>query len=424
MMISKLFHSSFSGLGIAPRLLDVIDSLKFKEPTPIQQRSIPIGIEGKDLIAIAQTGTGKTLAFGIPMIQRLAQVKGDGLVLLPTRELAIQVDEALYPFCRAAGMRTAVLIGGELVSRQRRALEKEPRIIIATPGRLLDLIDQRMVKLSETEILVLDEADRMLDMGFAPQINKILVTVPKKRQTMLFSATMPKEIVTIAQQHMAIPIQVEIAPSGTTVENVIQEVFFISREAKTRLLEVILHQYPGPVLVFTRTKHGARRLARQVRLIGHAAAEIHSDRNLAQRRGALEGFKSGQYRVLVATDIAARGIDVTGIEIVLNYDLPSNSEDYVHRIGRTARAGRAGRAISFATLDQRGEVKNIEHLIKTALTVKAIPTLPPSRQSPPASAPAPSTRPVKARPAPHPRPHKDAPSSDRPFGRWSRPKRR
>lgn len=264
----------------------------------------------------------------------------------------------------------------------------------------------------------------MLDMGFAPQINKILVTVPKKRQTMLFSATMPKEIVTIAQQHMAIPIQVEIAPSGTTVENVIQEVFFISREAKTRLLEVILHQYPGPVLVFTRTKHGARRLARQVRLIGHAAAEIHSDRNLAQRRGALEGFKSGQYRVLVATDIAARGIDVTGIEIVLNYDLPSNSEDYVHRIGRTARAGRAGRAISFATLDQRGEVKNIEHLIKTALTVKAIPTLPPSRQSPPASAPAPSTRPVKARPAPHPRPHKDAPSSDRPFGRWSRPKRR
>jgi ATP-dependent RNA helicase RhlE len=233
-----------------------------------------------------------------------------------------------------------------------------------------------MVTVATTEILVLDEADRMLDMGFAPQINKILATVPKNRQTLLFCATMPKEIVAIAQRYMQLPVRVEMAPPGTAAEKVTQEVFFVGREAKTRLLEVMLHQYLGPALVFTRTKHGARKLARQLRNLGLGAAEIHSDRSLGQRRDALEGFKSGKYRVLVATDIAARGIDVTGIELVINYDLPSSSEDYVHRIGRTARAGRAGRAISFATLDQRGEIRNIEQLIRTALPVKALPALP------------------------------------------------
>jgi ATP-dependent RNA helicase RhlE len=312
--------------------------------------------------------------------------------------LAIQVDEALHPFCRAVGMRTAVLIGGESVSIQRHALEKNPRIIIATPGRLLDLLEHRTVTLSETEILVLDEADRMLDMGFAPQINKILAMVPKKRQTMLFSA-MPQEIVAIAQSTWKFRSR-SIAPA--TVESD-SGVFFIGG-MQDPIARVILHQYPGPVLVFTRTKHGARRLARQVRLSGHAAAEIHSDRSLAQRRGALEGFKTGKFRVLVATDIAARGIDVTGIEIVINYDLPANSEDYVHRIGRTARAGRAGRAISFATLDQRGEVKNIEQLIRGALTVKAVPTLPPGRQLPQTNTPARSVPPPQHVPKPQIRP--------------------
>ncbi len=379
-MTNRLSHRDFTGLGIAPRLLTVLDSLKFREPTPIQHRSIPIGITGKDLIAIAQTGTGKTLAYGIPMIQRLAQIKGNALALLPTRELAIQVAEALHPFCRAVGIRTALLIGGEAVALQRRALAGSPRIIIATPGRLLDLMEQRTVKLAETEILVLDEADRMLDMGFAPQIKRILAALPDSRQTLLFSATMPGEIVSIARKHMKIPIQVEIAPPGTTVDKVIQEVFFIGQDAKTRLLETMLQQYPGPILVFSRTKHAARRLARQMKLVGHAAAEIHSNRSLAQRREALEGFKSGKYRILVATDIAARGIDVTGIEVVINYDLPAKSEDYVHRIGRTARAGRAGRAVSFATLDQRREVTNIERLIKTALTVRGLPKLPPDRK--------------------------------------------
>ncbi len=402
-MMNNSIPSGFSGLGIAPRLLDIIDKLKFTEPTPIQRKSIPIGIEGQDVIAIAQTGTGKTLAFGIPMIQRLAQVKGGGLILLPTRELALQVDEALHPFCHAFGLRTAVLIGGASMHNQLRALEKKPRIIIATPGRLLDHMEQRTVNLSGTAILVLDEADRMLDMGFAPQINRILATVPKTRQTMLFSATIPNAIVAIAKRHMELPIHVEIAPSGTTVEKVAQEVFFIAKEAKTRLLEVMLARHPGPTLVFTRTKHGARKLTRQVKNIGISTAEIHSDRSLAQRRDALEGFKAGKYRVLVATDIAARGIDVTGIETVINYDLPSNSEDYVHRIGRTARAGRAGRAVSFATFDQRGDIWRIEQLIRTALPVSSVPSLPPDpfRLAPQKQTSQPSAR-LQAPEAPRP----------------------
>lgn len=368
--------AGFGGLGIAPGLLAAIARLRFKEPTPIQLRSIPVGLEGKDLIAIAQTGTGKTLAFGIPMIQRLARLKGRGLVLLPTRELAMQVSESLRSVGGSLGLRTAVLIGGAPEGPQKRALEKNPRIIIATPGRLVDFLERRVVSLSAVQILVLDEADRMLDMGFAPQLNKVLRAVPKERQTMLFSATIPSEIIKLARQHMKLPINIEIAPSGTAPEKVVQEVFFIEKEAKSRLLEVILAEYHGPVLVFTRTKHGARKLTRNLRATGHSTTEIHSDRTQAQRNDALSGFKSGKYRVMVATDIAARGIDVVGIELVVNYDLPSHTQDYVHRIGRTARAGMAGRAISFATFEQRSDVNDIERLIRTGLAIKQVPALP------------------------------------------------
>ncbi|MCC6964509.1 MAG: DEAD/DEAH box helicase [candidate division Zixibacteria bacterium] len=405
-MSSKTAGNGFTGLGIAPGLLDAIRRLKFTEPTPIQRRSIPVAIDGKDLIAIAQTGTGKTLAFGIPMMQRLAQLKGRGLVILPTRELAVQVDEMLQAVGRTLGLRTAVLIGGAPMHAQQQALGRKPRIIIATPGRLIDHLEQKTVSLADIEILVLDEADRMLDMGFAPQINKILATIPRSRQTMLFSATMPKEIVAIAQKHMELPVHVEIARPGTAAEKVTQEVFFVDRPAKSRLLEVLLQQYNGPVLIFTRTKHAARKLNRQVRMMGHKAAELHSNRSLSQRREALEGFKFGKYRILVATDIAARGIDVTGIELVVNYDLPSNSEDYVHRIGRTGRAGRAGRAVSFAAFDQRGEIKRIEQLIRTALPVAKLPALPPERprvepaqvpESRPSRPPRRSPRPVDRR---------------------------
>lgn len=371
--------TGFSGLGIAPQLLDALDKLKFTVPTPVQKQSIPIGIEGKDLIAIAQTGTGKTLAFGIPIIQRLEQIRGRGLILLPTRELAIQVDESLQAIGRSVGLRTAVLIGGASMHVQRQHLQRKPHVIIATPGRLLDHVEQRTVNLADMRVLILDEADRMLDMGFAPQIKRIFAVLPAERQTMLFSATMPQEIVAIAQKHMKLPLRIEIARAGTAADKVTQEVFFIAKEAKARLLEALLAQYPGSVLVFTRTKHAARKLASYVKTMGHSAADIHSDRSLAQRRQALEGFKTGRYRVLVATDIAARGIDVSGIELVVNFDLPMNTQDYVHRIGRTGRAGRSGRAISFATFDQRRDVRDIERLIRTQLPVKPTPELPPAR---------------------------------------------
>ncbi|HEX2896709.1 MAG TPA: DEAD/DEAH box helicase, partial [candidate division Zixibacteria bacterium] len=373
---SDIHNGGFGGLGIAPGLLAAIARLNFTEPTPVQRRTIPVGLEGKDLIAIAQTGTGKTLAFGIPMIQRLAQLKGRGLVLLPTRELAIQVSESLHSVGKSLNLRTAVLIGGAPEGPQKQALQKNPRVIIATPGRLVDFLEQRAVNLSNIEILVLDEADRMLDMGFAPQIKKILRVIRSDRQTMLFSATMPIEILDLAYEHMKMPINIEITPSGTAAEKVLQEVFFIEKESKSKLLELLLTQFQGSVLVFTRTKFGAHKLARRVREAGHAAAEIHSDRTLGQRRDALEGFKAGKYRVLIATDIAARGIDVIGIELVVNYDLPNSSQDYVHRIGRTARAGMAGRAISFATFDQQKDIRDIERLIKTGLSIKQVPELP------------------------------------------------
>src|SRR3989338_3538425 len=324
---------TFYGLGIAPKILDIIERMKFKTPTPIQFKAIPIGIQGNDIIGIAQTGTGKTLAFGIPMIQRLAQSSALGLILVPTRELAIQVEEAISKIGRSFGMNTAVLIGGAPMYHQINAIRRRPRVIIATPGRLNDHLNQRTVNLSSVGILVLDEADRMLDMGFMPQIEDVLKHLPKERQTMLFSATIPEKIIRIASTYMKLPVSVEIAKSGTAAEKVTQELFIIKKEDKPALLGKLLEQYHGTVLLFSRTKRGASRITRGLLSMGHNAAEIHSDRSLNQRRQALEGFKSGRYRILVATDIAARGIDVKGIELVINYDLPDDSENYVHRIG-------------------------------------------------------------------------------------------
>jgi len=373
-------YSGFDGLGIAPGLMAALDRLKFSTPTPIQSKSIPPALEGKDMIGIAQTGTGKTLAFGIPMLQRLAQLKGRGLVILPTRELALQVEESLHKIGGGIGLRTTVLIGGASMNMQLQGLRRNPHIIIATPGRLIDHLNQRTVDLSGVKILVLDEADRMLDMGFAPQIAKILATVPRERQTMLFSATMPDSIAQIAAKHMKLPVRIEVARAGTAAERVEQEIFFVSKEEKPRLLDKLLAEYHGSILVFSRTKFGAKKIARSVNAMGHRAAEIHSNRSLAQRREALDGFKSGKYRVLIATDIAARGIDVTGIEVVINYDLPDNAEDYVHRIGRTGRAGHTGRAVSFAAPDERNEVREIERLIRSNLPVTKLTELPPARQ--------------------------------------------
>ncbi len=369
----------FYGLGIAPKILDILESIKFKVPTPIQVKAIPLAIEGKDIVGIAQTGTGKTHAFAVPMVQRLLQIKGKGLVLAPTRELALQIDEAFWGIARPFAIKTACLIGGAPMHEQTMALRKDPRVVVATPGRLLDHMRQWNVVLDDVSVLVLDEADRMLDMGFAPQIEQILRFVPKQRQTMLFSATIPKEIMAIAARHMKLPVSVEIAPSGTTVELVTQELFIVKREAKLKLLSKILTQYHGAVLLFSRTKHNARKITHSIREMGYRAAEIHSNRTLAQRREALEGFKSGRYKVLVATDIAARGIDVRGIELVINFDLPDDAQNYVHRIGRTARAGHKGHAISFATPDQSSDVRDIEKIIRITLPISKHPEVTPEQ---------------------------------------------
>ncbi|MCK5124635.1 MAG: DEAD/DEAH box helicase, partial [candidate division Zixibacteria bacterium] len=294
----------------------------------------------------------------------------------PTRELAIQVDEAIQDIGRTINMHSVVLIGGASLSVQRNALKNRPQIIIATPGRLMDHIERRTVNLDNIEIFVLDEADRMLDMGFAPDIKKIMKSIPEKHQTMMFSATMPKAIEAMAEKLMENPTRIETDRSGATPIEVSHEMFFISNQDKKRLLAVQLKQCSGPVLVFTRTKRMASKLTTKVNSMGFTAAEIHSDRSLGQRRHALEGFKRGKYKILIATDIAARGIDVTGIEMVVNYDMPANSEDYVHRIGRTGRAGKTGHAVSYASADQKGSIRSIERFMKTKLAISALPTLP------------------------------------------------
>ncbi len=367
---------TFLGLGIAPGILDILDSLGFVTPTPIQEKAIPLAIEGKDVIGVAQTGTGKTLAFGIPMLQRLAKSKGRGLVLVPTRELAQQVNDALHKLARSMKMKTVVVIGGESARMQTKRLQELPPIIIATPGRLNDLLDQRVLRLNDVSVLVLDEADRMLDMGFLPQIESIIARIPTERHTMLFSATMMPEVMKIASRYMKLPVHTEIAPSGTASELVTQELFIVQKDLKGQLLGELLREFGGSVLLFVRTKRSASKVARMLRKMGHQAAEIHADRSQHQRMEALRGFKTGEYRILVATDIAARGIDVKGIELVVNYDVPEDAENYVHRIGRTGRAGAPGHAITLATPDQGKGIAAIEHMIRTTIPRSEHPDVP------------------------------------------------
>ena len=360
---------TFDSLGLHPRLLTALKRLNFTTPTPIQHQAIPLAITGSDMIGIAQTGTGKTLAFGLPMLQRLAGSNHQGLILVPTRELAMQVEEGLLKVAGPLGLRTALLIGGASMWEQKRKLRTKLNIIVATPGRLIDHLKQKTLQLGHVKILVLDEADRMLDMGFEPQIREILKGVPTERQTMMFSATMPHELVSIAHSYMKMPLRIEVAPAGTPTELVEQAFVVMEKDAKMKELRELLTTFKETVLVFTRTKHGAGKVARALRDNGFTAAEIHSDRSLGQRKAALEGFKKGTYRILVATDIAARGIDVKEIGMVLNYDLPDNPDDYVHRIGRTGRAGHEGLAVSFATPDQKRDLELIERIVRKPLTV-------------------------------------------------------
>ena len=373
----------FTNLGISAEILDVLTKKGYSVPTLIQQKAITPSIEGKDVVGIAQTGTGKTLAFAVPMLQRLMEMKGKiGLVVVPTRELAAQVEEAFVKIGGPLGCRTALLIGGAAMGPQLGQIRRGPHVIIGTPGRINDHLSQGTFKGDTVGILVLDEADHMFDMGFLPQIKDIISTLPADRQTLLFSATMPQEIFTLASRHMKTPLRIEIARAGTIADRMDQEIFVVTKDQKNRLLEKLLTDYKGSVLIFCRTKHGAKKLCANIRVMGHGASEIHSNRSLGQRREALDSFKSGSKRVLVATDIAARGIDVSGIELVVNYDLPEQAEDYVHRIGRTGRAGKAGKAVSLVTADQYYKVKIIERLIRMPIAVSKLPADLPAYRTP------------------------------------------
>ncbi|MBI5707570.1 MAG: DEAD/DEAH box helicase [Armatimonadetes bacterium] len=359
-MIQTQKAQGFNALALPPSLLSKIDRLGFHTPTPIQRDAIPVALDGHDLIGIAQTGTGKTLAFGLPIAATLRQ--GEiALVLAPTRELALQIQEVLNQL----NLRTALLIGGAPMGKQISQLRSRPQVIIATPGRLIDHLEQRTMDLRAAAIVVLDEADRMLDMGFSQAVRRILSQVSSERQTMLFSATMPREIVDLASQYLCQPVTVQVNRPGTTAEDVEQQLVVVHHEDKAQVLGDLLDDHKGSVLVFARTRHGARKVARNVHRMGHSSAELHSDKTLVQRRAALDGFKAGKYRVLVATDIAARGIDVKDIAVVINYDVPQKAEDYVHRIGRTGRAGASGLAITLATPDQHQDVRDIERLLKS-----------------------------------------------------------
>jgi ATP-dependent RNA helicase RhlE len=366
---SKLLESNFSDIGVSPDILKILDKLSLTSPTPIQKQAIPVALKGTDIVGIAQTGTGKTFAFGIPIIQKLLSSSGQALVLVPTRELALQVNESIRKLADRLNINTIVLIGGENISRQFFELKRRPRLIIATPGRLIDHLKRKSIKLDQIKTLVLDEADMMLDMGFLPQIEEILRSVPKERQTMLFSATMPVLIANLATKYLKLPIRIEVAPQGTIVKNVTQEMIVLEAKDKMKYLEKIIKENEGSILIFVRTRYGVKNIAKKLISNGHKATEIHSDLSQGQRKKALDSFKSGRSRIMVATDVAARGLDVKGIELVINYDLPDSSSDYVHRIGRTARAGKKGKAISLATPGQLKNIKAIEALIKMRFNI-------------------------------------------------------
>ena len=367
---SRNHTNKFLKLGINKKTITSLNYLNFISPTPIQKKVIPLALNGENIIGIAQTGTGKTLAYGLPMIENIMNNHGKGLVVVPTRELAAQVNDSLTKVGKSWGLRCVSIIGGVSPKKQIINLKKKPHIIIATPGRLLDLVNQKELDLNLISVLTLDEADRMLDEGFLPEITKILENSKSVKQKLLFSATMPKSITNLINKFITNSKKIEISPQGTTPQKLNHEVFFIPKNNKVQLLKIILEQYPNDsVLVFTRTKYGAKKLAKNIRNMGHTATEIHSNRTQAQRKTALKGFADWKFRILVATDIASRGIDIADIGLVVNFDLPDQLDDYVHRVGRTGRAGKDGKAISFILPPQKSSIKKIEKLIGATLTI-------------------------------------------------------
>jgi len=365
--------SPFTALGLAAPFVRAVLDEHYEKPSPVQSEVVPHVLAGRDVLACAQTGTGKTAAFVLPILQQIKASAGPGvrvLVLTPTRELAAQISERVAAYGRYIQVRHAVIYGGVNQHRQEVALRNAPEIIVATPGRLLDLINQRLVRLDTVTHFVLDEADRMLDMGFVHDVRRIVALLPTRRQTLFFSATMVPAVEGLARAMVVQPVRVSIAPAVTTAEGVDQSVVFVARADKRRLLETLLRaESVGRALVFTRTKHGANRLCEQLDRAGIGSAALHGNKTQSARERALEAFRRGTTRVLVATDIAARGIDVEGISLVVNFDLPNVAESYVHRIGRTGRAGATGRAISFCDSDERALLGDIERFIRRRLPV-------------------------------------------------------
>ena len=360
---------SFDQLGLESGLLEAVRSLGYTDPTPIQEQAIPVALQGRDIIGCAQTGTGKTAAFILPALQLMGRRRTIGtLVVTPTRELAVQIEEVARDCSKRTGQHVTAVYGGVGYEPQMKKLRRGVELLVATPGRLLDLQQRGDVDLSHVELLVLDEADRMLDMGFWPDVRRIMSLLPEKRQNMLFSATLNRDIMRLADPILTDPIRIEVAPSATPIEAIDQAIYPVAETQKTDLLVRLLEQDQlDRVLVFTRTKHRADRICRHLERNRINGAAIHSNRTQAQRQKALDGFKAGHYRVLVATDIVARGIDVDRISHVINYDLPSQAQDYVHRIGRTARAGATGTAISFLAAEQAGEFREIEVMLGQTL---------------------------------------------------------
>ena len=356
---------SFSKLDLSPKVLEGVRAAGYTEPTPIQLRGIPIVMSGRDLIGSAQTGTGKTAAFALPILSRLAQHGAlRSLVLEPTRELAAQVETAIRDYGRFTNLRTAVVYGGTGYGRQDESLRRGVDILVAMPGRLLDQMQRGMVKLNRIEILVLDEADRMLDMGFMPDVRRVVERCPKERQTMLFSATIPPEIEQLCHWALRDPETIEIGQRRMPAETVKHALYPVAVEQKQALLEELLRRTDyNQVLIFCRTKHGADRVARRLQNQGHAVAVLHSNRTQREREEALNGFRNGRYEVMVATDIAARGIDVEQISHVINFDVPHHPEDYVHRIGRTGRAQMVGDAFTIMSGEDVSEIATIERFI-------------------------------------------------------------
>jgi len=370
---------TFSALGVAEPILRALAAENYTIPTPIQARAIPALLAGRDLLGIAQTGTGKTAAFGLPLLQKLSvghvpprPREAKSLILAPTRELAVQIGDALKTYGRHLNLKIAVILGGVSQNSQINATKNGVDILVATPGRLLDLVNQRHIKLDTVSTFIVDEADRMLDMGFIRDVRKITAILPKQRQSMLFSATMPDDVVKLVGDMLHQPERIEVAPQGKTADRVTQKLFFVPTMQKRQLLiELLKDLAMYRVIVFTRTKHGANKVAEYLNKNGVQSDAIHGNKSQNARQRALDTFRSGKLRVLVATDIAARGIDIDDISHVVNFELPNEPESYVHRIGRTARAGAGGAAISFCDGSEKAYLRDIEKLTRSKIEVEA-----------------------------------------------------